>query len=404
MEPKIKIKGVSGGWKVTSLRDLSTNFKYGINAAAVPYDGTNKYLRITDIDDITRTFSLESLTSPGTDLSCCNDYLLEEGDITIARTGASVGKSYIYYPSDGKVYFAGFLIRVRINENIDKNFVFYNTLTEKYSKYINLVSQRSGQPGVNVEELKNYSFSVPCDKKEQLAIASYFRNLDNLIQFTTKKIETIKQVKTACLQAMFPREGEAVPKVRFKEFEGEWKEMPFSKLYERSMVKNDLSFGTDKIISVANMYYLNSSRQADDDYLRSYNIMRLGDIAFEGNKSKHFAHGRLVENTIGDGIVSHVFVVMKPISARYDLNFWKYYINNEDIMGKKLVRCTKSSTMMTDLVIDDFLKESILVPSYEEQVKIGGILSSLDSQINLQTQRLEKLKQIKTACLDEMFI
>ena len=73
-------------------------------------------------------------------------------------------------------------------------------------------------------------------------------------------------------------------------------------------------------------------------------------------------------------------------------------------MGKILCRCTKSSTMMNDIVVDDFLKESILVPSYEEQIEIGKILTSLDRQISLQSQRLEKLKQIKSACLDKMFV
>lgn len=59
---------------------------------------------------------------------------------------------------------------------------------------------------------------------------------------------------------------------------------------------------------------------------------------------------------------------------------------------------------MTDLVVSDFLKESVLVPSYEEQIEIGKILSTLDRQITLQSQRLEKLKQIKAACLDNMFV
>ena len=73
-------------------------------------------------------------------------------------------------------------------------------------------------------------------------------------------------------------------------------------------------------------------------------------------------------------------------------------------MGRILSRCTKSSTMMNDIVVDDFLKESILVPSYGEQIEIGKILTSLDRQISLQSQRLEKLKQIKSACLDKMFV
>lgn len=365
-EPKIRFKGFQGEWEETSLGKLSTNYKYGINAAAIPYDGTNKYLRITDIDENTRMFSQEDLTSPGTDLSCCNEYLLEEGDITIARTGASVGKSYIYHLSDGKVYFAGFLIRTRLNENVDKDYVFYSTLTDKYAKYIRLVSQRSGQPGVNVEELKGYTFNLPCDKAEQQSIASYFQHLGTLIQSTTKKIESLKQVKAASLQSMFPQEGGTTPRVRFKEFEGEWEKVQFSKLYEPSSIKNK-TFGADKIISVANMYFKPVSYISDEEYLKSYNVMNLGDIAFEGNKSKNYAHGRFVENTIGDGIVSHVFIVLKPISKQYDLQFWKYLINYERIMGPILLRSTKHSTMMTDLVVSDFLKESVLVPSYEEQ-------------------------------------
>jgi type I restriction enzyme S subunit len=105
-----------------------------------------------------------------------------------------------------------------------------------------------------------------------------------------------------------------VPKIRIKGFTEDWEKTAFADLYERSIVKNDLSFGTDKIISVANMYFSSSVSQSDEEYLRSYNVMRLGDIAFEGNKSKNYAHGRFVENTIGDGFVSHVFVVLSPKS------------------------------------------------------------------------------------------
>lgn len=73
----------------------------------------------------------------------------------------------------------------------------------------------------------------------------------------------------------------------------------------------------DKVISVVNMRLNPSATTRDDDYLLTYNVMRIGDIAFEGSGSKLFAHGRFVENDIGDGIVSHVFEVLKPISPRW---------------------------------------------------------------------------------------
>ena len=284
--------------------------------------------------------------------------------------------------------------------------LFFNTTLwyHEVAKRAEEVARNHGLLNISADDFFDINIIYPKDLLEQQKIASYFQKLESLIQTTSKKLATLKRIKAASLQSMFPQEGETVPKVRFKEFEGEWEEKSFSALYKKSIIKNDLTFGTDKIISVANMYYLTNVNVSDLEYLKTYNIMKLGDIAFEGNKSKRFLHGRFVENTIGDGIVSHVFVVFHPISAEHDINYWKYAINNENIMRNVLIRCTKSSTMMTDLVVDDFLKETILVPTYAEQQKIGAYFRNLDRQISLQTQRLEKLKQIKAACLDKMFV
>lgn len=132
------------------------------------------------------------------------------------------------------------------------------------------------------------------------------------------------------------------------------------------------------------MYYKDQDDKlkSTDDYMRTYNVMRVGDIAFEGNKNKNYSYGRFVENDIGDGIVSHVFDVFRPI-VNYDLNFWKYYINNENVMGHILRKVTTKATMMTNLVAKDFLKASILVPSMEEQQRIGLFFRQLDQAITL---------------------
>lgn len=162
-----------------------------------------------------------------------------------------------------------------------------------------------------------------------------------------------------------------------------WEQRKFSELYEKVSRKNDLTYGKDDIISVANMYFKEDSYITDESYLLTYNIFELGDIAFEGNKSKNYAHGRFVENTIGNGIVSHVFDVFKPIMKPYDLQFWKYAINNEQLMGGILLRSTKASTMMTNLVANDFLQETFLTPTYPEQQKIGAFFQQLDNLITL---------------------
>ena len=381
MKPKIRFKGFEGEWKAEELAHVcSVNRGVRVTRNDLHNNGIYPVYQNTDYPMGYYTkFNVESN----------NPFVIVGGSAGL------IGFCHTnFWAADDCVFFGD-------NPIINKSFLYNNLIFHKTEIKRNV--RGASVPRLDRETLRKLPVSIP-SLPEQQEIASYFTSLDSQISASTSRLASLKQMKAASLQAMFPQEGETVPKIRFKGFEGEWKKVKFSELYERSSIKNDLSFGTDKIISVANMYFIKNSRQVDDDYLRSYNIMRLGDIAFEGNKSKNFAHGRLVENTIGDGIVSHVFIVMKPISKNYDLNFWKYYINNENIMGNILVRSTKSSTMMTDLVVDDFLKESILVPSYEEQIEIGKILTSLDRQISLQSQRLEKLKQIKSACLDKMFV
>ena len=182
--------------------ELSESFEYGLNAAATEYDGKNKYIRITDIDDDSREFKQDDVTSPAIELSNADNYKLSYGDILFARTGASVGKSYIYKNSDGLVYYAGFLIRAKIKKNYNPEFVFQNTLTNDYEKFIKVTSMRSGQPGVNAQEYSQYQIMIPC-KAEQDKISDYLRSLDHLITLHQRKVDNLKIFKKFMLKKMF---------------------------------------------------------------------------------------------------------------------------------------------------------------------------------------------------------
>ena len=185
-EPRSNLWLFLYSWEQRKLGDVVSSFEYGLNVAAREYDGKNKYLRITDIDDVSRIFKEDTLTSPDTELTEANNYLLQNGDILFARTGASVGKSYIYRESDGLVYFAGFLIRARIKEEFNHEFIFQNTLRAQYEKYVQITSQRSGQPGVNAQEYAEFAFLVPC-YAEQKKIADFLHRLDTLITLHQRK-------------------------------------------------------------------------------------------------------------------------------------------------------------------------------------------------------------------------
>ena len=386
MEPKIRLKGFSGEWKKVKLENI-----YTLSAA-----GDLRKDLFSPTKDINHPYPIFSNSLENAGLyGYSSEYRYEKDALTITGRGTLGHAEYRTECFDAIIR----LLILQPKKEICNIFV---------KEYINhkspFVYESTGVPQLTIPQIKDIEIPIPPNKEEQRQIATFFTSLDNQISAAEKRLASLKQVKAASLQAMFPQEGETTPKLRFKGWEGEWKKVKLGEMYEPRNEKNDLSFGVNDIISVANMYFRPISYVSNDDYLKSYNIFRVGDIAFEGHKSKNFSHGRFVENSIGDGIVSHVFVVLKRKDKQFDVDFWKYYINNERIMCGILTRSTKSSTMMNDIVVSDFLKESILVPSYEEQVKIGNYFTALDRQLTAQSSKISKLKQIKSACLDQMFV
>jgi type I restriction enzyme, S subunit len=200
--PEVRFADFSEPWEQRNLGDLSESLNYGLNASATNFDGENKYIRITDIDDKSHRFIQHGLTTPNFDLSNADDYLLREDDVLFARTGASVGKTYQYNISDGKVYFAGFLIRARIRTEFNSSFIFQNTLTSTYQNFIKITSQRSGQPGVNAQEYANFSILVPI-REEQNSLGDFFKQLDDTVTLHQQKTDKMQSLKNVLLSKMF---------------------------------------------------------------------------------------------------------------------------------------------------------------------------------------------------------
>ncbi len=179
---------------------MADGFKYGMNAAATTFDGIHKYVRITDIDDDTHTYIDDDPVSPSGALE--EKYRVRDNDILFARTGASVGKSYLYRKSDGELFFAGFLIRVHVKEGVDSEYVFLNTLTEEYDKWVLLESARSGQPGINAEQYRQYRFKLP-SLRTQRKIAAIAQKLDARIQKESMCLHFFQEQKLGLLQQLF---------------------------------------------------------------------------------------------------------------------------------------------------------------------------------------------------------
>lgn len=197
-------------------------------------------------------------------------------------------------------------------------------------------------------------------------------------------------------------EKKKVPALRFRGFHDDWEQRKLDSLFEPLTERNDDLLPYSRTLSVATMTYKKVGNGAADSSLSNYKRLRLGDIAFEGHTSKEFRYGRFVLNDAGDGIMSPRFSALRPV-RELPIQFWKYYIHYEPIMKRLLVNSTKAGTMMNELVVPEFLQESLLVPKTEEQIRIGQFFTNLDHLITLHQRKYEKLQKLKKAMLEKMF-
>ena len=167
-----------------------------MNAASKSYDGINGYIRITDIDEHTNEFRKEGIVSP--DAVIDEIYRVRENDILFARTGASTGKTYLYKPRDGRLFFAGFLIRANVFNWADSRFVFYQTQIKRYAKWVQIMSMRSGQPGINSQEYASFQVNLP-ELNEQKKVASFITLLDQRISLQIKLIDRYESLIRAII-------------------------------------------------------------------------------------------------------------------------------------------------------------------------------------------------------------
>ncbi|CAJ9267432.1 restriction modification system DNA specificity domain-containing protein [Burkholderia pseudomallei] len=188
-------------WDVAELGEcLVARPDYGINAPAVPYsDRLPMYIRITDITE-DGGFSPDKLASVNAEYS--DAYFLSDGDIVLARTGASVGKSYRYKTTDGPLVFAGFLIRVKPDgTKLLPGYVASYLKTGSYWRWVQLNSMRSGQPGINGNEYAKLPLPLP-PLPEQSAIATALSDVDALLSSLDALIAKKRDVKQAAMQQL----------------------------------------------------------------------------------------------------------------------------------------------------------------------------------------------------------
>ena len=296
---------------------------------------------------------------------------------------------------------------IKKDNPVDSDFLVSYYSTNLWHKAIHEIAaegaRNHGLLNIAPADFFETNLTIAQDIEEQKKIGKYFEKIEGLITLHQRKCEQLQKLKKYMLQKMFPQNGSNVPEIRFDGFTEAWEQRKFSELYEKNVEKNTELIGYDKTISIATMTYKDEGNGASDESLKTYKVLRTGDLAFEGHTNKDFRYGRFVANDIGTGIMSPRFSTLRPVKDM-PVSFWKYYIHYEPIMRSVLVNSTKAGTMMNELVVADFMKQSIRVPSTGEQEKIGDYFSNLDHLITLHQRKCENLKNLKKYMLQNMFI
>ncbi len=418
-QPKIRFKGFSGEWKdfaftesFDSLKNNSLSRAELADSGAVYNihygDVLITYNECVKIDKEVKTFVKDTEVARKLYQSCA----IKNGDIIFADAAEdnTVGKCTEVISKETDAIVSGLhTIPCRPKKEFASRYLGYYLNSKAYHDQLLPHIQGTKISSISKRALAQTHISYPSDKNEQQAIASYFQHLDSLIQSTAKKIESLKQVKAASLQSMFPQEGETTPRVRFKGFEGDWRILPLSTFAKKSIERNEAMEYNVTLTNSAEFGVINQREFFDhdisnDDNINGYYVVHNDAFVYNPRVSTFAPVGPINRNQLGySGIMSPLYLIFNVeginkdfLSYFFKTKLWHNYMKLEGNTGARFDRLAISDTQ--------FFKMPIYVPEQEEQQQIASFFNSLDSQITLQTKRLEKLKQIKSACLDNMFV
>lgn len=392
--PHLRFPEFSGEWKKCKFGDIATGFDYGMNAAAKPFDDENKYIRITDIDEASSQYLYDDVVSPDGELG--DSYLVKENDILLARTGASTGKSYIYRNSDGKLYFAGFLIRANIYKH-NSYFVFSQLHTHRYKKWISVMSARSGQPGINSQEYASFPLYTTSLQEED-KIASFLKLLDERIATQNKIIEKYESLIQAII---YKAKIDGINK-------GTWRRIDLCKVLQERNEKN-INGRTICSVSVSQgvvnqIEYLGRSFAAKQT--SHYNVVKYGDIVYTKSPTGDFPYGIIKRNDIREDVaVSPLYGVYIPASDSIGVILHFYFMRPSNAFNYLHPLIQKGAKNTINITNGRFLENSAPLPISENEANsIAGILKSIQEKIEIEKSLLQSYTKEKEYLLRQMFI
>ena len=389
--PNLRFPEFQGEWEKTTFGNIATGLDYGMNAAAKSYDGENKYIRITDIDESSSTYDDKDIVSPDGTLS--DNYLVKERDILLARTGASTGKTYLYRKSDGKLYYAGFLIRANVTTH-NPYFVFSQLHTHRYWRWVSIMSARSGQPGINSQEYSSFPVFTTSIQEEN-KIAKLLSLLDDRISTQNKIIEDLKKLRST------------ISKQVFVQIPNEWNRL--DTLFSKGKA-GDTPTSTNKDYYNGDIPFLSINDITKQGKYIKYTENHLSQSGLENSSAWIIPKYSLIMSMYASvGLVTINEIPIATSQAMFAmqlkdtnlLDYLYYYLSH--FKYRHLYKYLETGTQSN---INADTVRRIMIPNYghSRNIEIASTLKSIDAKIDNELSILELLNSQKQYLLRQMFI
>lgn len=318
---------------------------------------------------------------------------VKKGDILVTGVG-TIGVPLLIKNEQPLYFKDGNIIWFKNNNSLDGNFFYYSFISETIQKFISDVAGIGTVGTYTIDSGKKTPIYLPTSKEEQILIGKFFQNIDSLISLHQHKLDKLKNLKKSYLAELFPAEGERVPKRRFPGFEGEWEQRKVSELFKITRGYVLAATKTESNKSKTNPYPVYSSQTKDKGLMGFYGkylyedaITWTTDGANAGEVN--FREGKFYCTNVCGVLLSKEVQADQMIAEAINSIAKKYvsYVGNPKLMNN----------VMAEIEVS-------IPKTSSEREKLSQFFNDIDKQIRLKQQKLDKLKDLKKAYLNELFV
>ena len=393
-KPRIRFKGFTDAWEQRKLGE-TVQIVMGQSPDGATYsDKPSKYILVQGNADLENGWVKPRVwTTQKTKIGEAGDLIM-----SVRAPAGSMGKTAY------NVVLGRGVAAIKGNE-----FIYQLLVKKDLDGYWKRLSAGSTFESLNSETIFNAEICEP-KKSEQEKIGAYFETIDNLITLHQRKYDKLVDVKKSLLEKMFPQGEENTPKIRFKGFTETWEQRKLSYYMETSNEKNiDNKYSAEDVLSVSGDYGVVNQiefqgRSFAGASVQNYGILCTNDIVYTKSPLKANPYGIIKTNKGKTGIVSVLYGIFKPNENVYPSFVQTYFEQNARLNNylRPLVnKGAKNTLLISD---DDSINGDVSFPKVDEQKQIGYIFEQLDNLITLHQRKLEKLKNVKSALLEKMFV